>query len=302
MNRFSIFLSSLLFFVIGLSIDIYAEDGGTCCTVSIEEIDELPNPSKQVYAVRIPNADYKFSSKIARSNLRRLSSQKVSREQTLYTTERFFWSNPINDTSKIFLLILPEGEGTIIYGLLKTETQSWVEPNSGSQALLFANYLKELGESIHGEIIDGNLKELQRERKKLQRRVKKHNRAIKKLRKQITKSNSRIASAREELSMLKAEQELLIRDIADKRERMEDLRKEDKAAFKALRKEKKKKAKLLNKNKKAQEKLQKKILDYQENISKHEADISRIREERQEVEEDILRLRESRRGLREQRN
>ncbi|TVQ77216.1 MAG: hypothetical protein EA358_07040 [Flavobacteriales bacterium] len=291
---------SLLFIFI-LTTIVYstnAEGVQKCCSVYYAEIAEMPNPSNQVYAVSIPSASYKISSKIAQRNLRRISGKRPTREQTMLSTDRFFWSNPMNDTSTIYLLVLPEGDGTVIYGVLKTDQQEWVEPESGSQALFFANYLKELGESIYHIVIEDELSDLKKERRKLQSKIKRNNRQIKKQRKRITRYNNEISQIREEISMLQTEQGELSSDITQKRLELERLKGEDRKAYRALKKEKNKKQKSLNKKKKAEEKLHKDILDQREKIDRAETEIRRIQDERRETETDIENLRNSRRQLR----
>ena len=291
---------SLLFIFI-LTITVYrtrAEGDQKCCSVYYAEIAEMPNPSNQVYAVSIPGASFKISEKIAQRNLRRISGKRSDREETMLLTNRFFWSNPINDTSRIYLLVLPEGDGTVIYGVLKTDQQEWVEPESGSQAMFFANYLKELGESIYQNVIENELADLKKERRKLQSKIKRNNSQIKKQRKRITRFNNEISKIRDEISMLQTEQSQLSSDITQKRIDLERLKKEDKKAYRSLKKEKKKQQKSLNKKKKAEEKLHKAILDQKEKINRAETEIRRIQEERRETELDIENLRNSRRQLR----
>jgi hypothetical protein len=270
-----------------------------CCTVETKLIEEMPNDSKLSYSVFIPRADYKMATKKMRSKLRSLSGAKAQRNDAFWVTNRFWWGNPMSDTVRVFAMVLPEENGTIIHASMATDT-GWVDPGTGSLASYFSEELKNMAESIYGEVLKGKLSDLKSERKNEAKDLKKTNKRIKKIRKKIVKKENKISSLQNEITMLSGEQEKLIADISVQRTKMLDNKGEDKKAYKEAKKAKKKLNKQLKKLKRNEENNRKDILDYRDGIRKYEEDISVLRGTREHHKSRIQNLQQKRRDLKRQ--
>ncbi|MCC5917500.1 MAG: hypothetical protein JJU02_09265 [Cryomorphaceae bacterium] len=291
--RLFIYLTLALSFV----FSHHAFGGGECCTVTSSNISELPNDSNIVFSVIIPKASYKMAAKMIRRDLRRISGFKTQRQETYFITSRFFWSDPMNDTAQVFVMILPYESGCIIHGVAQTD-HGWVEPNGGSQASFFSDYLKTIAEKIHAVTLEDKIDDLRKEQRSVNKKLKKANKAIKKQRKKIVKNQNRISGVNNEITLLMNEQEKLLEDISFTRTKVNDLKGVDKKSYKAAKKDKKKLNKDLKKNKKAEEKLRKSVLDYQNEIRNIEEEILSMQDERDHLKEQIQSLQQKRRNLR----
>ncbi len=270
-----------------------------CCTVKTQVIEEMPNDSKNAFTVHIPRANYKMATKKMRSQLRSLSGSKPQRKDAFWVTNRFWWSDPMNDTVRIYVLVLPEDDGTVIHAAMATDT-GWVDPGTGSLASYFAEELKGMSEKIYEYVLKDKLKDLKSERRSEESDLKKINKKIKKLRKKIVSKENDISSLQNDISMLTNEQDKLINEIAIERTKMLDNKGVDKDAYKAAKKSKKKLKKALKKLKKKEEKDRKRILDYRDDIRKYEEEISVHRGTREHHKNRIQDLQQRRRSLKRQ--
>ena len=262
-------------FVFALLLPLFLQAGNKCCNVTFNNIEEMPSESKMAFSVSIPDADFKMSTSMARRNMRKISNRKSLTDGSLIYTSTFFWNDPINDSATIYMLVLPEGNGTIIHSVFKT-SDGWVEPGSGSQASFFADYLKNLALDIHNEVLKDEVKGVKSNQKAAESNLKKTNKKINKLRKKIVKSNSKISNVENEISMLQGEQKRLIAEITNKKTRMMDIKSDDKKTYKQVKKEKRGLEKTLKKTKRSEEKLRKQILDHQNDIRNCEEDIAKL--------------------------
>jgi predicted nucleic acid-binding Zn-ribbon protein len=279
-------------------LPFFLSAGNNCCNVTFNNVEEMPSESKMAYSVSIPNADFKMSKKTVGRNMQKMSGNKPLEEGTLLYTSTFFWSEPMNDSAMICMLILPEGSGTIIHSVLKT-SEGWVDPGSGSQASFFADYLKNIALDIHNEVLKEKVKDVSSDQKSAESDLKKTNKKIKKLRKKIIRSNGKISSIENEISMLQGEQKRLISEITGKKTRMMDIKSDDKKSYKQVKNEKKGLEKTLKKTKKSEEKLRRKILDHQNDIRNYEEDISKLQGTRDHYKRRIQETQQSRRDLKE---
>lgn len=292
MNKILIALLLLVF----TSPDVFA--GEHCCTVETRTIEEMPNDSKKSYSVVIPQADYKTATKRLNKKLRSISGSKLGSDGAFMKTQPFFWGGTINDTVTIYMMALPEGDGSVIHAALESSS-GWVDPETGSMSSFFSEEVKQLGEYIYSYIIKEKIKDARSDRKDEESDLKKVNKKIKKLRKKIVKSENKISKLQNEISMLEDEQQKLIGDISRERNTMLSTKGEDKDAYKKAKKSKKKLNKQLKKAKKEEEKSRKKILDHRNDIRNYEEDISKHQGTREHHKTRIKDLQQKRRDLKQ---
>lgn len=272
--------------------------GEHCCTVETRTIEEMPNDSKKSYSVVIPQADYKISTKRLNKKLRSISGSKLESDGAFMKTQPFFWGGTINDTVTIYMMVLPEGNGSVIHAALESSA-GWVDPETGSMSSFFSEEIKQLGEYVYSYIINEQMKDARSDRKGEESDLKKVNKKIKKLRKNIVKSENKISKLQNEITMLEGEQQKLIGDISKERNTMLSTKGEDKDAYKKAKKSKKKLNKQLKKAKKEEEKNRKKILDYRNDIRNDEEEISKHQGTREHHKTRIKDLQQKRRDLKQ---
>lgn len=268
-----------------------------CCTVETRTIEEMPNESKKAYSVVIPNANYKIATKKIRRQLRSLSGDKAIREESFWVTKYFWWSNPLNDSVVIYIMVLPEEDGTILYAAMANEN-GWVDPGSGSLASYFSAELKRMSENIYDDVLKDKIKALRSDRKDEESDLKKVNKKIKKLRKKIVQSENNISKLENEITMLMGEQEKLITDISVERNSVLSNKGSNKSRYKEAKKAEKKLNKQLKKIKKSEKKNRKNILDHRNEIRNYEEEISKHQGTREHYKSRIKEIQQRRRDLR----